>query len=733
MFNYEEYDTTNIDDVLPNEQSVLDDSTFSADDIDNDDIDDLPANVIEEMMRAGGSLIGANQSSILKNIVEQYVKENKSILRLDWLMANRPVKTSPDNGKPYLKPICDRIRDDILMMYEECRIEVNKNLINGATRLSSLYTLPGWVVAQILISTGDVKVLNTATNENPDGSLRVIRRHYFKNAHTQNRFKWSGQWALYNQKYNNDALILILMTINPAADDKEIKNFTRQLNKAPMVYMNARKDLVFWRNGVWDYSTQTFTNYDDAVYDDLYGDVICLCKFAVNHPLGRMWGGQAPMSFDANGVLIEPSYTCHDGTVWTPSYQLQAPFEIGTVEGDASFDCYIHFMQFTLRGMNGDPGYYHIWINGYGDGTNGKGTAGDMIELLMHNLKPVPGCEDLATAPLVIPVAIDELGEDHKLNGTNLLSARFIRGQETDSTSGGSVYVKNCALPKNLARSQPEQYRDLYEMPVIITWTGGLLQECNYTPIFADKSVSMIRAILVTRFNKHFGTDKGYIKSDYILRDEVRSWIAWYITTQVPCYTSYNKASTDVLQGNANEMLKESMNSAQFFDEVLPQLPLNVIPVDLLYYMYERWCRENGLKGPQVVPKNTFTRDMQQYANMPGAAVSFTANVKRMHKEDYKAREVLNIPALERWGYDYSNTNGIIDKQSKYATTRIISLPNNNDERPIIKITTLNWGSFITFNDSKVEMKGFRNVFIRREEIQHSADDDTVCEPEKTV
>ena len=68
MFNYEEYDTTNIDDVLPNEQSVLDDSTFSADDIDNDDIDDLPANVIEEMMRAGGSLIGANQSSILKNI-----------------------------------------------------------------------------------------------------------------------------------------------------------------------------------------------------------------------------------------------------------------------------------------------------------------------------------------------------------------------------------------------------------------------------------------------------------------------------------------------------------------------------------------------------------------------------------------------------------------------------------------------------------------------------------------
>lgn len=676
------------------------------------------------MANAKDDVTGLNQASILKQTVDAYIAANGNIIKLPYLLSNRPVKTVLD-GNIYYKPVRDRIRDDLLREYEMKRIAANERLPKGATKVSSLYSLPGWVVARILIATGEVKCMSTATKAQPDqGSTQIVRKHYFKNKYTGGKYKWSGQWAIVDEKNKADSLMVVARGINPAieAEGKEVQSFLSSLDDAPVVYINARNDIIFYRNGVWDYSTETFTEYDDPRYDSLYGDTVCLSKFAVNHPYGKMWGGQKPMKFDEDGKLIEPVIDYPDGSgTWSPSYQLQAPFEIGTPEGDASYDCYIRLMQFTLRGMNGDPMYYHIWNNGDGDGTNGKGTAGDNIELQMHNLELVPDTEDLIERPVVIVAEMDQLADKQlKPINDNILSAHLIRGQEMGVENKQAAFVgkEDCKMAKNLARSQPIVIRNLYKDSKIVRFCGGLVQECNYTPAFADQSWSMMRGILVTRFNKHFGTDKGYIKSNYIRRDDVRSWIAWFITTQVPCYTEYDSASTAILRGNAVEMLKESMTSAKFFDEMLGQTPLDVIPSDVVYDEYTRWYKQQGLNANNMKSKAGIRRDMQQYAAMEGTNIGY-AETMRMKKADWDVRDETNIPSLEKWGsdpkwsHDPFKSKFAGDPDSKYLIRKDYA----KEDGGIGHLFLLDWKEFYIEDkkNNKVTMKPMRSCFYRKE------------------
>lgn len=270
--------------------------------------------------------------------------------------------------------------------------------------------------------------------------------------------------------------------------------------------------------------------------------------------------------------------------------------------------------------MNGAPHYYIICINGDGQGTNGKGTAGDIIELQMVNIIATFGCDDILSVPLVLNDApVDKVGSGHLINGSNAPYLHLIRGQEGKvnfdgrSKSNRKTIVKDCDTVKNLGRCQPITWRDLYEMPMTMALSCGLWSEHNDMPIFADNSASMRRALLVFTFNKYFGTDKPWIKDDYIHRPEVRSWIAWYITTQLPCYESYDSNLTKLLQEDTDDMLKESLNASRFFDEVLPNLPLDVIPAKLLFDIYSVWCEKNKVPVIYRMSMNSFYREMQQY------------------------------------------------------------------------------------------------------------------------
>ena len=738
--SYAGYDTHNVTDDVPENEHCVGIPRDWDKLIDMDDDDDDPwidkevtgKEAFEYQRRLRGqknnakSLIGYDTESIMKAAVRNWIDTNRKLLNLPLLLDNCGVKRKcvlDGNWYTYYVPVMEAIRTEILSEYDKLRIEANDALKKSeSTKLKKFDDLPGWVIADILVATGGVRVLNTKHGRNTVGTEHLIFKDYFKNKYTNGKMKWSGQWRQYQEKSRTDLVNKFFRKLCPSATSADKEDFvTRLYAEAPVSYINARNDLIFWRNGVWDYTLKKFTNYDDDDYEELYGDVICMAKYAVNHPLGRMWGGQKPMKFDANGNCIEPVYKCHDGAKWSPSIQLKAPFKIGTPQGDASYDCVVRFFQFTLRGMNGSPMVYHVWIDGIGGGQNGKGATGDILQNLMTPEGMLEGCEDLHPENLVLPLPMEDLGEDHKL-GSNLLYARLIRGQESD---GANKVIKNCRMIKDLSRGNPVMLRDLYESAVSIAYDGGLLQEINCTPIFAEKDGAMLGHLLIIPFDIKFGLTKPYIKRKYLKDLEVRSWFAWYLTTQLPCYEAYDEHSMNILQGKSDEVMRDNMNTVQFFDEVLPMIKMNVMPPDLLHPLYQNWCRIHGHTGSQCVNRKSFIKDMQQYAAMSGSKVDFTVAQRRMSTDDVKFQQMNNdkerhcgMEAIRRYGYDtHGNPLSFVLMGNNYNTD---SYTERSD--------MLDWSYFgdvkylETVSSDKPNMriekltglKQFRNCFVRK-------------------
>jgi hypothetical protein len=740
--SYASYDTHNVTNDVPENEHCVGIPRDWDKLIDMDDDDDDPwidkevtgKEAFEYQRRLRGQknnakmLIGYDTESIMKAAVRNWIDANRKLLNLPLLLDNRGVKRKCVlDGKwyTYYVPVMEAIRTEILSEYDKLRIEANDALKKSdSTKLKKLDDLPGWVIADILVATGGVRVLNTKHGLNTVGTDHLIYKDYFKSKWTNGKMKWSGQWRQYQDKTPTDQVNKFFRELNPSATSGDKEDFvTRLYSKAPVSYINARNDIIFWRNGIWDYTLKKFTNYDDDDYEELYGDVICMAKYAVNHPLGRMWGNQKPMKFDANGNCIEPVYKCHDGSKWSPSIQLKAPFRIGTPQGDASYDCVVRFFQFTLRGMNGYPYYYLVWIDGIGGGMNGKSTTGDALELMMKSTGLTDGCEDLHCENLILDISMEELAHDHNLN-SSLLYARWIRGQE----SGGAtkcISAEDCKAIKLLSRVQPVRFRDLYDMPMSIAFDGGLTQEINSFPILAEKTGSMMAHILTIPYDVSFGLSKPYIKSDFMRRLEVRSWMAWYFTTQLPCYEAYDDNSTNILRGNSEEVLRENMNTVQFFDEVLPMINMNVMPPELLHPLYQNWCQIHGYTGSQCVTKKSFVKDMQQYATMSGSKVDFTVAQRRMSTNDVKFQQMngdkerhCGMEAIRRYGYDkhgnplpfvlmgnnyntdsYTERSDMLDWSYFGDVKYFETIPSDKPNMRIEKLTGL---------------KQFRNCFVRK-------------------
>ena len=114
-------------------------------------------------------------------------------------------------------------------------------------------------------------------------------------------------------------------------------------------------------------------------------------------------------------------------------------------------------------------------------------------------------------------------------------------------------------------------FRTIYGKPFSYTFRGLLLQQSNKAPIFAEKNDSIISHTVVIRFERSFDDSRPYIKSDYVLREEVAEWLAYKLTMDMPCYDAYDAKSLKALEPNKREMLTESMPSLRFLDEVVPR------------------------------------------------------------------------------------------------------------------------------------------------------------------
>lgn len=575
------------------------------------------------------------------------------------------------------RSVAEMLRRRILTETND-QILLNNQIRGKGNALQKLNKLTGAAIARVLIETGDVKRMITGTS----GSMLVAKNYIERDGKSE----WTGTYSIINEDDYSHILARAISNLSPDATTHDRNRTYEYLEAhAPVVYAHTSDRIVFCRNGVWDYETRTFTNYDDPSYDAKYGNKISLSKLHVYHPYGK----GATLKPAADGSVDVPVlHNDDDGTDWTPENGFRDPFNMDTEVGRASNTVIWQALQFMLRRMNGDPKLYHFWIDMFGRGHNGKSTIWAMFRRLIDK-KIEPGDDDLLSAePTFIDCRIDELDRPYIL-GQNILYACAIASEESDSSV---VYVQKCARAKNLARAQEETYREIYKKPFSHAFNGFLLQQSNKVPQFGEKTDSVVSHFCVVPFAISFSDSRPYIKSEYVVREEVAEWILYHATVEMPCLHAYDAESLKVLEPYKNEMLKNSMSSFQALDDILPGLKMNYMPTELLYDLYVRWCDRNGVPDKSVVSAKVFRDDLEQYGLNNDNNVEFSEKKAKISMYDLSRVH----PALQQF------------RRSPHVYDTEFAMPFDpfNKKNPGVIEGALNKAKFMSGNVAKVWSKG---------------------------
>lgn len=625
------------------------------------DAEDTTVNAATAATTANNMKTAENEESLQEDVVNEFIEDfiqNYGQLHLYDLMDKATVRY---------------IRDSILNAYDLQIQLINTGKAKGHT-IKAMRSLTGSMVAQIVLATGDVRVMRGNS-----GSTLIVKK-YYRNKSTNWKYKWAGTWmTVSNTKDDSTDLLAIFRNFvkNPKASDRD--NYFSYLYDTKKVFFQSDNSIVFFRNGVWDFKAKTFTDYDDPDFDKKYPTQFTLKKLPTIHPYGK----GSPLNVNPDGTVDEPIlHNDADNTDWKPSDLWTEPFDLTSPVGRASSTVVLQGFQFMIRHTNSadDIGYYIIMINASGRGQNGKSTQRDAKCALVN--RPLhDGDEDLETSAdagdAIISLRMEELDADQKEGRSmakSILSAYAIIGEETDGTV---LYIEKCAVAKMLARKQVMTFRNLFQSPFTFAPDVYLEQHSNDAPVFAEKNGSVVSHTIVVPYEKHFGDKRPYIKNDYVLREEVLSWIAYYLTVVCPMYKEYDREALAVLEPLKHEVMKQGMNSWQFLDDVLPDMPLTVMPVELLYSLYIRWCEKQGITGRAVLKMSSFAKDLEQYGLNNDHAVAYTdkrtAFVRAdLYESGNKGGTLRDVPAMREYGFtnrlqasEYRNPEALTDYAHK--------------------------------------------------------------------
>lgn len=544
----------------------------------------------------------------------------------DIIASDHPTLTDlldADKARNLRVKLIGQINDVIIM---------NNQLVSKEEKLKTITNLPGYTIAKLLVSTGDIKRMRTGSS-----GYKIIAKRYYKTA--AGATEWAGTYEVVNPDDYDNAVMHVLTLLSPDASRHDELSCTRYISSnAPVVTLHDDNMLVYFRNGVFDFRSKTLTGYNDPAYEAAYGNTVSLAKLPVNHPLGS----NADLKVDATGNVAEPVITNPDGTTWKPSDCFTAPFDMTSETGKACNKIVWELLHFTIRHMNGAPHLYHFWCDAGGRGHNGKSTLWECMRRLLEKTIE-SGDDDLATsgAP-VITCAIENLDKDYLLS-ENITTAYAIVGEESN---GATQYIESCAMVKMLSRAQECTFRQIRQAPFSFRYDGALIQQINKAPQFSEKSDAMYSHSVNIPFVNSFNDDRAYIKDDYVLREEVAEWLAWHVTMEMDALTAYDSDALATLEPFKREMLTSVTPTMQALDDILPGLHMNFMPSELLYDLYTRWCDKNGVSGRGVVSLKIFRDDLEQYA-ISHNAFEYTKKYARGSVKDLDQ----DHEALREYGY----------------------------------------------------------------------------------
>lgn len=270
-------------------------------------------------------------------------------------------------------------------------------------------------------------------------------------------------------------------------------------------------------------------------------------------------------------------------------------------------------------------------------GANGKGTLCELIRAII-------GADNTAS------LSVDDFG--HNFMVANILNTTCV---VTDENPVGTV-IDKVSTYKAAVTGDVFTIDRKYESPMSCTYNGIILQCMNSMPQVRDRSGSFYRRQLFVPMEKNFaGIDKPEIKSQFIHDDRVCEYVAKRVMDM-----QFDSFSSPARCEEALEEYKVNNDVArEFIYEVLPQLPWDFIPYNLIYDIYRKWADRNYRDQRQIGKRQFIADFMTALREIGGWTVPSRSAMTYTGKYDMTIPcELLYDLGVEEWQIKTANGSG---------------------------------------------------------------------------
>ena len=348
--------------------------------------------------------------------------------------------------------------------------------------------------------------------------------------------------------------------LKPTITDREIAEAIHVLRDiAQRVGRTQERDLVPVNNGIFDYKTKQLIPYNP--------EYIFLAKAAIDY------------NSQAQNVVIQNP----DGTSW----------DVESWMASLSDDPAVVELLWQILGAVIRP--FVRWgkcVMMYATtGNNGKGTLCELMRSLC-------GEGRYASIP------VENFGENFLLEKLPEVMAVIV-----DENNVGT-YLDRAGPFKAAVTNDVIQINRKNKPAIPYQFWGVMVQCFNELPRIKDKSESIYRRCLFVPFDKCFtGSEKKYIKSDYLHRPEVLAYVMFKVLNM-----NYYEFSEPAVCKNILADYKVYNDPVrQWWNEVSDQLVWDLLPWEFLYALYKQWCKESNPSG-KIASKRGFIDQMREIA-----------------------------------------------------------------------------------------------------------------------
>ena len=459
----------------------------------------------------------------------------------DGLMK-RVVALYLDGVDPDNAPQPEQIESEILSIWRN-EVKIHNATVDKGDRYPVPSRLSNYMIAEILITVHRVRhILYSDDGEYTNTNIFGFYCNYGSHR---------GTYVTYENELNRIARLYY-----GELSISDLKNVFQNLSeRAPKIYRCNDPNLVPVNNGIFDYRTKCLLDFSP--------DLVFTAKSKVNY------------NPQAKNIVIHNN---EDGTDWDVESWVES------LSDDSEIVNLLWQVMGAILRCNVRWNMSAFFMSAQGN--NGKGT-------LCELMRGLSGKGTYVTLPL------SDFGKDFMLSP--LEHASTIITDENDFE-----YLDKVSRLKAVITCDPINVNRKHLIPITIRFNGFMVQCLNdEAPRFKDKTSSLYRRILPIPFSKCFtGTERRYIKTDYVHRSEVLEYVMFKVL-----HMQYDKLSEPTACRALLDDIKLSNDPVrQFAIEMLPKCKWDFLPNDFLYDLYKAWKLENNpsgsLEGNRIFNKN---------------------------------------------------------------------------------------------------------------------------------